>query len=312
MEQKKKRHNPEITPEDLAVKAFDSLESVIQESKEHPEPANIVKTDEARRLELCELINNFFGKDVKPAGDRVYLDTATSFRLYKYHKTKWYKPVKTEKYLNLEIDFDEQIRNPAEYELKREHFVENGKYAPLKLTAHTTEALERAKLFATVYRVLTSQNVSIIQNCPDSVIKDQVLEEKVKEEAKQEISEEEVWKEVKKELKSDAKQFGDYFVGMGFALSIFPYVLPSTVKFVNNIKPDYSMKFTKAENAGAATGAVVGVLGLCGQAALYANFPQLLLIPVATNLGSAGYEWIKGKYNTVKERKKKELEGKNE
>ncbi|MBI4918489.1 hypothetical protein HY837_01055, partial [archaeon] len=185
-------------------------------------------------------------------------------------------------------------------------FFEEGKYSPIKITAHTREALAQAKIFAAAYKKLTGENASIIQNCPD-----QVLEEKVKE-----VKDEEVWKEVRQELKSDTQKFSKYFTASMILTNLCPYMLPTSIKNVkaelNKPTKESEKKLTASENFGIQTGLPLGILCFIGQATLYAMHPPFLLIPLGTNLASAGYEWIMSKYNTVKERKKKEAEEKNE
>ncbi len=309
-----KKLNPELTEEDRAVHAFDKLiESAIQQSEETMNDLNITKTDDARRQELCDLFIQVFGsfKEGVATEKPVGLDTATAFTLVKSSKTKWYKPVKNEDYVSILIDFEEQVRNSSQYETKRAHFVENGKYAPLKLIAHTPEALAKSKIFAVVYKKLTGQNVSIVQNCADPIKDVKDLEQKVKEETKQEVKDEEVWKEVKQELGKEAKDFGSMSTAMIFVANSMPYAIPSYCRIIKTaIKKEGPKKENNsAENAGIATGFVIGVGGIIGQTVLYSAYPPLLLIPVGTNLASLGYEWVVKKYNTVKERKKKELEG---
>ncbi len=191
-----KRHNPEITPEDKkawgvpaedsAVKAFDSLDQVVDSS--------ITKTERVSLQELHQLVTGVFGNDLYFGYDPKNIDNfnETSFtgnckvELYKKTKQKWYQRKKTNKYLTLEVESVQvKANDDAQKEVIAGTFFEKGKYASLKLTAHTTEALKQAKIFAAAYQNLTKQKASIIQDCIDNVTtvkKTSSIEEKIVEE----------------------------------------------------------------------------------------------------------------------------------
>ncbi|MBI4918955.1 hypothetical protein HY837_03430 [archaeon] len=195
MEQKKKRHNPEITQEDLAVKAFDRLDDIVQEAKNSSQEVEAVKTDKSKLKEFHNLISKVFGeefyKETKEAlvweteeeiyADKTMLDNFSMLKdpgfidllntprsLWKKKRTKWYKKKISERYITLEINTPDQIMKSDAGELpKIKVLLENGKYSPIKITAHTQEALKESRIFVKAYEKLTGQKATLIQDCED-------------------------------------------------------------------------------------------------------------------------------------------------
>ncbi|MBI4918956.1 hypothetical protein HY837_03435 [archaeon] len=212
MEQKK-RHNPPITQEDLAVKAFDRLDDIVK--KADPSSVDVVKTENALNQQLNGLISKIFSQNIY---HRVYADIITQDDSYskevlqrfgctdlnmkensvlillKKEKQKWYQRTKTVAYVTLEVDLPEQkIRTDYGEEVVTKKFIQNNNYSPIKITAHTPEALKQARIFAAAYKELTKQKAAVIQDCADeeAVNKTEVkefvkLEEKIVDVVKKE------------------------------------------------------------------------------------------------------------------------------
>ncbi len=227
METIKKRHNPEITPEDLAAKAFDKLENIVQEAKNSPNN-EVEKTDNALREDLYNLISKVFGEEFYKENKELFVGFSggspnpnkirypeilkhfeggeNSVTLFKTGKTKWYQRKNTEKYITFDVDLPvTKIKTDQGEVLQFTSVVENGKYNPIKITAHTTEALKEAKIFGKAYETLTGQKARIIQDCADA------LEQKV------DVEQHNFKNEALKNMGSKTFQFGNGFFQGFFA-----------------------------------------------------------------------------------------------
>ncbi len=231
MEQKK-RHNPEITEQDLAVNAFDRLESIVQEAKNSSQSVETVKTDGVLMNEFYSLIKKIFGEEFYEHNkskrwqteEELLNDTRGLFNVvvndpefaafvneprtfYKNKKNKWYQKKMPEKYITLKVDaMDEIIKSDAGEKIN--FLVQKGKYNPIEITAHTTEALKEARIFVTAYQNLTGQKATLIQDCEDEEPVKEV-EEKVKEPSKLGIILRAVGKEVSGDLKKAKETLTD-------------------------------------------------------------------------------------------------------
>jgi len=80
--------------------------------------------------------------------------------------------------------------------------------------------------------------------------------------------------------------------------STFPYAIPSVVQPFAEKEDD----FTLSENIGLSIGFTVAVVGVVSQIFLYSIFPELLALPLATNLANGVYE-----INEYRKRKRLEV-----
>ncbi len=283
MEQQKKRHNPEITQEDLAVKAFDRLENIVQEAKNSSQTVEAVKTDNALVKDFYTLVTKVFGEElvkenkntltcmssmegfdskegiylgVKSLDERIelekfledpkFIDSLNQLNgLYKKKKDRWYQKKKPEKYLSLEIDIPEQVIKSDAGELPKLKFiVENGKYNPIKITAHTTEALREARVFVKAYEALTGKKATLIQDCED--------EEPIKEVQKEIKTLEQKVKEPSKQVKI-AKEMGrtskDLLIGCSKGVwKATKFMIGGTLFFPTRVRQEYEGEDTVCKN----------------------------------------------------------------
>ncbi len=185
MEQTKKRHNPPIYDEDLAVKSFDRLDDIVQ--KADTSKVEVVKTDDALKEELASLAVKVFGdfflghREGKNSLEillrvnnenysllKSEIFAETKLIVYKSKKANWYKRATINKYFTLEVDRPEQLIKSDAIEITEPNsIIQKGRYQPIKITAHTSEALKQAKLFAAAYQELTKQKARVIQDCAD-------------------------------------------------------------------------------------------------------------------------------------------------
>ncbi len=212
MEQKK-RHNPEITQEDLAKQAFDrnndalplkeSLDAIV--NIDETEQVQVIKSDTALQKGLYDLAIKTFGEDIDVGKSVAFFENSFSWRTVKLtqkQNKKWYQRREFKDYATIEVDceasekkiedvFQEKHKQNKDgfegimiliedtlQEVGQTRFVEKGKYAPIKITAHTPKALARAKTFAVEYKKLTGQKAIVIQNCTDEEKLEQKVEEK--------------------------------------------------------------------------------------------------------------------------------------
>jgi len=104
------------------------------------------------------------------------------------------------------------------------------------------------------------------------------------------------------------KEFGNAGLEVGWTLLTMPYVIPSFVRGCKDdaVKPSYEFD-SNAEMVGAYTGCIGGLVADVGQIVGYAyavkhDHPEILLIPVATNVASGLYEIGRKMYGNAKQR----------
>ncbi len=231
MEQKK-RHNPEITEQDLAVKAFDrnndarprsdnpvTLDQAVKDAEKETKLQTVEKGEEAFRDELNHLIWAVFG-DVRAKyfdgefywhpridkpGRRISPDS--KWDLYKIPEG-WFKTY--QKHVSIEpasIDLD------AVFGAK---MFGDGQFFPIKVTAYTPEALKQARVFAAAYEKFTGKPVTLVRECRDEEemkekledFVEQTSEEKAEESVKEQINQEELFEglNIKKDEKFSRKE----------------------------------------------------------------------------------------------------------
>ncbi len=173
----RKRHNPEITPADLAAQAFDRNNDAVLEDKIQAEKGNL-----ALRQEFCQLITEVFGRDIylDSYGNNLYatendtlkdtllpLSVAGHYRLTTQEwsvstlkqKAGWFRSAQYEKYFKIV---------PAVIPKKGMlPIFEDGKFNPIKMITYTPEALSKAKDFAKAYKSMTEQDVTLVQEFAD-------------------------------------------------------------------------------------------------------------------------------------------------
>jgi hypothetical protein len=119
-------------------------------------------------------------------------------------------------------------------------------------------------------------------------------------------------------LQSDwknVKESGKIFLATGAGLSLFPYIIPTTVQYLRPQIGDEvgAEDCTKLMITGGVSGLVTGIAGLVTQLAGYAylcqhNHSEVLEIPVATNIASLGYEWYRSaRRRTVEHHENEEI-----
>ncbi len=191
MEKTKKRHNPPIHDEDLAVSAFDrnndahDLEKLIKEAKTE-EKIDVVKGEEALRKEFNYLIRRIFGENIRWNPDW----RTIPFTEYDLEGDYGYRPegvfeltevqikkifgmfigtgIITKKYVKIECDLPKKEKKISEVLVNisvRPSIFENNQYNPIQITAYTPEALKQSKVFAQVYEKISGHPVKIIQEC---------------------------------------------------------------------------------------------------------------------------------------------------
>jgi len=112
-------------------------------------------------------------------------------------------------------------------------------------------------------------------------------------------------KENFKKVGKEIKDFGCTFAETAGVLLSFPYTIPTQVRIFKEFQssnPDFSL----GANIGGWSGVVTGIAGYVGQAFGYHylathDHPEALLIPIATNVISAGWELGRKSYRTAKE-----------
>lgn len=103
------------------------------------------------------------------------------------------------------------------------------------------------------------------------------------------------------------KNVKDFFGSIGYTggcLVIAPYIIPTDVRFLTE---PFSTEnpMTTAKGIGGIIGFLGGAVGIMGQLAggIYLandeHHPEVLLIPLATNLASGAYEWYRKTRKTI-------------
>ncbi|MBI4918804.1 hypothetical protein HY837_02660, partial [archaeon] len=180
MEQQKKRHNPEITPEDLknfgivkedsAVKAFDRNNDALEDK------VKIEKGTHALREEFCQLVKKYFGRDLyfnnyySTSGYELFESKGelkasgeTNWDFSKIKKKGWFRRTEFEKYIEINL-FETTIQTEdGKTDRKLLPLFRDGKFNPIKIRAYTPQALSQAKEFAEEYKEHTGQEVALIQ-----------------------------------------------------------------------------------------------------------------------------------------------------
>ncbi len=253
MEQQKKRHNPPIHDEEHAVQAFDrnndALPADSLEGKVKTSSVDIEKTEDAVKKEIskkfCDLVNEVFGSknysfnaainipaEFDYVGSILYtgqgerpvtinehdLDLSKSIRLSAFEKPRWYQLTKSIiLHVQVEVDLPDKTTEIEAGPLTiKSTFLEDNKYAPIKVYVRDTESLPKAKLFAQKYQEVTGQKARIIQDCPD----EQKLEQKVEEKSKLDIA--------GKVTQLETKLFGLYItsgLGVGIGAGAIPSII---------------------------------------------------------------------------------------
>ncbi len=77
------------------------------------------------------------------------------------------------------------------------------------------------------------------------------------------------------------------------AMSAYPYVITTAIRELVTDSP-YVSCGNRNIDKGILTGFSIGILGFLGQGALYATHPNLLALPIATNIVSGIYEGVIG------------------
>ncbi|MBI4918828.1 hypothetical protein HY837_02785 [archaeon] len=184
MQQQKKRHNPEITPEDRALSAFDRNNDAVLEDK-----VKIEKGDTAFRKEFAQLISEYFGDDLyytwrtgygnsynlfsKTYQDLQDFENHSIISLKKMTKKGgWFREAKFEDYIRIELTITRQTED-GKTTARLLPIFQNGQYNPIKVRAYTPQALKQAKEFAKAYKELTGQEVTLIQECAEEELKEQ-------------------------------------------------------------------------------------------------------------------------------------------
>ncbi len=186
MEQQKKRHNPVITEEDRAVKAFDrnndavptsalTLDKAVEIAQKETDKVQVGKGWAALRDEFNHLIWKVFG-DVRfqywdlwnnhpKIDDPTLQDTMAGFfatwDLYRRTGNIW-----SERYKK-HVSIEPEMHNIFDLE---------GFY-PIKVKAYTPEALKQAKVFVVAYEKFTGQKATLFRECRDAAEMDEKLEQ---------------------------------------------------------------------------------------------------------------------------------------
>lgn len=126
----------------------------------------------------------------------------------------------------------------------------------------------------------------------------------------------EMWNDLKgklgcvKDCAKDLKDFGVLAAQMSIGLTIAPYLMPSLIRTGKEVSRDIEAgrrkkrEFTIAEDCGAFTGLVAALAVNVGQVYLYSSLannehPEVLAIPVATNVVSGMYELVRSSYKNA-------------
>ncbi len=247
METSKKRHNPPIFDEDHSVQAFDrnndavpadSLDNLVKNAD--VSKVQVVKNDSVLSKELCKLLNKIIGIKETEIEDNNAEEAALSdcMTLENEQPRKWYQKRKIEPYLTIEVDLSPP-RSSFEDAYTIRQFIHQGKYSPIKITAHTPDAVQKAKVFAAAYQELTKQNAIVVQNCED--VQEEDLERKTKEPS--ELSKtlravgrefEKDFSKVKEKLKDRKTLEGDAFNAVS-TISIMPFCTYTGIKRLHKV-----------------------------------------------------------------------------
>ncbi|MBI4918832.1 hypothetical protein HY837_02805 [archaeon] len=318
MEQQKKRHNPEITEEDRAVKAFDAqprsdFPLTIDEAVEKAETETkqvVERGEEAFRDEFNHLIWKVFGEDVKIRAVNRHL-IYTCYDIDKLGKRvspkdNWdlYKKVEGWHEFLIERTHEQYVSIQPDPMGSNFGIFSDGSFHPIRVTAHTPKALKQAKVFVVAYEKFTGQKVTLVRECRDEEEMKEQLGETVEDKV-EEPSPTEVWKQVMKDstinstnfISGPLKNFSIYFMKGGLCFYMFPTISRKfdTDPFINKDRSP----FDTAHSAGAFTGILSSII--CGTI-LGARNHEFVLIPLATNALSIGYEQVRDMYNTTKKK----------
>ncbi len=271
-EKTKKRHNPEINEEDLAVKAFDTLESVIE------------KSDKVVEQEFLDLVKNCFGNLYVEENNYEKLSKTNSLESMTLYDKSWFKKHKS---ITLEVDIPEPVIKSDAGEVKNK-FVETKKYNPIKVTAHTRKSLEQAKKFAIEYKKISEQNVRIVKDFVEEKLEEKVESADVKT------------------LKVMGRKARNFTAGLT-KFWLVPFYVPTAVrKGIEEEKnlplylfvwKDLAKEGGPAFLLGAITQTPI-IIGLC--ASTSSGWP-LLLYPITNGL-SGLYEWYRYEKNKLVEK----------
>jgi len=112
-----------------------------------------------------------------------------------------------------------------------------------------------------------------------------------------------------KNIGTKLRQTGQHFLKMTGAISLFPYVLPTTVRIIKDTKTSSSYKtgVDATHNVGFPAGFVAGIgLDIAQVMGYYSavkhDHPEALLIPVVTNVASGVYEVGRSMYKNARQR----------
>ncbi len=180
MEQQKKRHNPEITREDLvqagidpAVKAFDKNKDALPVKDGLEQKVQLEKGDGALEQEFCHLVNSVYGENLylngsplKEANNKypgVYWHINRLIR-----KAGWFRNAEIAKYISITLFREpDRVDDGVVVTERSLPIYEKGKFNPIKITAYTPDALKKTREFAKQYKSFTGQEITLIQECAD-------------------------------------------------------------------------------------------------------------------------------------------------
>jgi hypothetical protein len=112
-----------------------------------------------------------------------------------------------------------------------------------------------------------------------------------------------------KNIGSKLKQTGENFLVAAGAVSICPYILPTTIRRIKDSKSSSNedIQFDATDHIGYSTGFLSGMALDFAQIIGYSyamehNHPEALLIPVVTNVASGVYEVGRSMYKNARQR----------
>ncbi len=98
------------------------------------------------------------------------------------------------------------------------------------------------------------------------------------------------------DVRQAARSLEDFASGTAagmITMSTYPYIIATAIRELVTDSPCVSCGNRNIDK-GILTGFSIGILGFLGQGALYATHPNLLALPIATNIVSGIYEGVRG------------------
>ncbi len=172
METIKKRHNPEITAEDLAARAFDKNNDALPVKEGLEQKVQSEKGDNALKQEVCHLIEKVFGEglylnylpleELNTSPNGLWVVTKVK------RKAGWFRNAELENYFTISLfEVLDRREDGVVITKKSQPMYENGKFNPIKIIVYAPEALKNAREFVKSYKSLTGQEATLIQECVD-------------------------------------------------------------------------------------------------------------------------------------------------